>query len=176
MSPDLPYYRVDYMMSPFNTTGLDFAGPLYTKDSCGKAKVNILLFTCSSSRAIHLELVQELSSASSFINAFRRFGARRGDPRIVVHDNAKTFTAVGTKLFFATNAIKSKPILPLSPWWGGFYERLVRSVKLPLLKVAYKALLSFKELNTVIREIEMIINCRPLVYWCIRQRMICMKP
>ena len=113
LSPDLPYFRVQYLMSPFNTTELDFAGPLYVKEFNGRAKVYILLLTYSSSRAIHLELVRELTSAS-FINAFKRFAARRGYPSIVVHDNAKTFKATGTKLCFATHSIESKPILPMS--------------------------------------------------------------
>ena len=89
---------------------------------------------------------------------------RRGYPSIVVHDNAKTFKATGMKLGFATHSTESKPILPMSPWWGGFYERPVHSVKLPLLTVAGKALLLFDELNNFMCENEMFINSRPLVY------------
>ena len=42
LSPDLPYYRVQYLMSLFNTTVLDFAGSLYLKDFNGRMKVYIL--------------------------------------------------------------------------------------------------------------------------------------
>ena len=54
--------------------------------------------------------------------------------------------------------------MPASPWWGGFYERLVRSVKLTLRKTLGKSFLTFEELQTILCEIEYLINCRPLVY------------
>ena len=58
--------------------------------------------------------------------------------------------------------IRQNFILPLSPWWGGFYERLVRTVKLCLKKTSGKSFVTFEELQTILCEIEMAINNRPL--------------
>ena len=66
--------------------------------------------------------------------------------------------------FLMTNQIEHSPILPASPWWGGFYERLVRSVMTPLKKVVTRAKLNYEEMETVIVEIEGLINSRPLTY------------
>ena len=65
----------------FNTTGLDYAGPVYCKDFPGE-KFYILLFTCAVTRAVHLELVNSLS-LTHFLLAFRRFVSRRGLPKTV---------------------------------------------------------------------------------------------
>jgi len=62
------------------------------------------------------------------------------------------------------SGIDQRFILPASPWWGGFYERLVRSVKLSLRKVLGRSLLSYEELQTILCEIELVINNRPLAY------------
>ena len=51
-----------------------------------------------------------------------------------------------------------------SPWWGGFYERMVRSIKNTLKKVVGVSSLDYKQLNTVLVEIENVINSRPLTY------------
>ena len=162
-SPDLPDFRVNYSGHAFQATGLDFAGPLFIKEGSKKEKTYVLLLTCATSRAIHLELVPDMS-IGGFLRGFKRFLARRGTPDIVIHDNFKTFKATAVKRFMLLQGIKQNFILPLSPWWGGFYERLVRSVKTCLKKTLGKSFLTFEELQTVLCEIEASINNRPLAY------------
>jgi len=60
--------------------------------------------------------------------------------------------------------VRQKFILPASPWWGGFCERMVRSVKIALKKILRKSFLTFEELETVLCEVESVINSRPLCY------------
>ena len=66
--------------------------------------------------------------------------------------------------FMRQNRIESKFILPASPWWRGFYERLVRSIKLPLKKVLGKSRLSYEEMETALIDVEGIVNSRPLTF------------
>ena len=73
---------------PFTNIGLDFAGPLYLKD--GGAKAYICLFTCAVTRAIHLELVSNMTM-EKFLLALRRMVAQSGMCSIIWSDNAKTF-------------------------------------------------------------------------------------
>ena len=67
----LPKHRLQMMMS-FTVTGVDYTGALYVRTPNGERKVYICLFTCASSRAIHLEIVTHLSE-ESFLHAFRHF-------------------------------------------------------------------------------------------------------
>ena len=76
---------------PFKIIVVDFTGPLLFKTKGGKeTKVYISLFTCSLTRAIHLELLQN-QSAQEFILALKQFIARRGRASVIYSDNAKTF-------------------------------------------------------------------------------------
>ena len=54
--------------------------------------------------------------------------------------------------------------LTLAPWWGGFWERLVRSIKEPLRKVLGRQLVKFDEMTTILAEIEFVLNTRPLTH------------
>ena len=130
-TPDLPDYRVNTLYA-FQCTGLDYAGPLFIKNNTDTTlKVYILLFTCASSRALHLELTPDMK-ALAFIRAFERFTARRGTPDVIINDNFKTFKSSVVKKFMLCLGVRQKFILPASPWWGGFYERFVISVKMSL--------------------------------------------
>lgn len=78
---DLPTNRVSDD-PPFTNVGIDFAGPFYVKENVNNAecvKVYVCLFTCASTRAVHLELTRGLG-VQDFLLAFRRFTSRRGLP------------------------------------------------------------------------------------------------
>ena len=75
---------------PFTITGIDFTGALYFCQDSIENKVYICLFTCATSRAIHLEVVTDLT-VETFLLAFLRFTSRRSVPKIVVLANASTF-------------------------------------------------------------------------------------
>ena len=78
--PPLLAFRVTEAPA-FTYTGVDYAGPLFIKsvNSSGESKVWICLYTCCIVRAIHLEVVPDLTT-QSFIRCFKRFSARRGFP------------------------------------------------------------------------------------------------
>ena len=169
----LPEFRVK-RAAPFENSGVDFAGPLFAKTKSGMSKVYIALFTCCVTRAVHLELVHDLTAAT-FLRCFRRFVGRRGAPKIMVSDNAKTFKAAAKALreLFANeevkNSLTNKGIdwrfnLERAPWWGGFFERLIGLVKVSLRKVLGNSMLTFDELRTVLVEVEANLNARPLTY------------
>ena len=121
-------------------------------------KVYIALFTCATSRAVHLELVSSLD-ARTFLLCFRRFTGRRGLPKLIVSDIAKTFQASEKTLVSlfeledVQEHLSSKGIrwqFNLAPWWGGFFERLVKQVKSCLKKTLGRSKLSFDELTTIL--------------------------
>ncbi|GFY01944.1 integrase catalytic domain-containing protein [Trichonephila clavipes] len=169
----LPALRVE-QSAPFSVVGIDFGGPLYTKD---ENKHYIVLFTCAVTRALHLELVNNLTT-ETFLLALRRFISRRGLCSKILTDNAKTFkkselelknlwkiiSDPTVKAFYASHKIYWQFIMERAPWWGGFYERLIRTVKLALRKTVGRATLFRDELETLLIEIEGVLNSRPLTY------------
>ena len=164
-TPPLPDFRVAEDPA-FSRIGVDFAGPLYVKDIYRKAEMHkcyITVFTCASSRAIHLELVPDLT-ADSFIRALKRFIGRRGIPSIVVSDNGKTFCDSKVQNFVTQRNVVWKFNVPTASWWGGFFEICVKLVKRSLKKVIRNAKLSYEELETTLIEIEGVLNSRPLTY------------
>ncbi|GBN53763.1 hypothetical protein AVEN_128849-1 [Araneus ventricosus] len=154
----------------FETTGIDLAGPLYLRDG---SKAWVVLYTCAVYRAIHLELVTSLTT-DKFLLSLRRFIARRGRPSIIYTDNGSNFK--GSNQAFnkvdwnkinddtSVSRIQWKFIPPSSPWWGGFWERLIGLLKTILRKVIGKAFLRYEEIPTILCDCENIINSRPITY------------
>ena len=178
IKPQLPLSRVSDA-SPFANTGIDFAGPLYVrsrsqdKSNGAMEKAYVCLLTCASTRALNLELVPSLSVAT-FLQAFRRFVARRGLLSRILSDNAKTFKGAASEIkkivrsanvqrYMADKGVTWEFIVEKAPWHGDFWERLVRCVK-RCLKIVGHAFLSFEEMRTLLIEIEGTLNNRPLMY------------
>ncbi|KAK6750874.1 hypothetical protein RB195_002690 [Necator americanus] len=175
--PSLPPERVN-RSRPFQKVGLDYLGPLYYRDQLhSQAKIWICLFTCMATRAVHLELVHN-NTAFEFLLAFRRFIARRGTPDLIISDNATTFRSANDSLQstiynrkaiekistqLANRKIEWRFITPLSPWKGGFYERLVGLFKSAFKKAIKHTLLPLSQFQTLVAEIEAVLNSRPLL-------------
>ncbi|UYV82490.1 hypothetical protein LAZ67_21002496 [Cordylochernes scorpioides] len=163
----LPKDRV--RMGPaFDVTGVDMTGPLHLK---GNKRYWIAIFTCDTYRAIHLELCTSFTT-ETFVGAMRRFVARRGRPSTIYSDNGLNF--VGCKNLFssldwnkiveygAINRISWKFNPPTACWRGGFKERMIRIVKQLLRSVLGSARVTNEELQTLLCEVEAVVNNRPL--------------
>ncbi|XP_073956197.1 uncharacterized protein [Choristoneura fumiferana] len=161
--PTLPSERVNYS-PPFTFTGLDYLGPVLVETSKGREKRWICILTCLAVRAIHLELVNDLTARECLL-ALRRFTALRGVPNTIISDNALYFKLVSevlTSSYCIDNGIKWKFIAQLAPWQGGFYERLVSLIKHCLKRTLDKHLLTDSQMQTVVKEVESVLNTRPL--------------
>ncbi|VDL76635.1 unnamed protein product [Nippostrongylus brasiliensis] len=171
----LPSRRVVQSM-PFQHIGLDLFGPLNTKKFDGSpTKAYGCIFTCTTTRLLHIELIND-NSTVSFINALRRFMGRRGVPNTITCDNAPSFALAEEILnnreessrdledFLANAGISWKKITPYAPWQGGFYERLIKDVKMALKKALGRKTLDEDSLRTLLIEIEGCLNNRPLTY------------
>ncbi|XP_073961562.1 uncharacterized protein isoform X2 [Choristoneura fumiferana] len=162
-TPALPAERANYS-TPFSYTGIDYFGPMYVNTEDGPQKRWVCLLTCLAVRAIHLEIVKNLT-ADECIMALRRFIASRNVPVQIVSDNAMYFKLCSEILnseHCIKNKIKWKFIPQLAPWHGACYERLVGLVKHCMKRTLEKRLLNDTQALTVIKEIEAVVNTRPL--------------
>ncbi|KRX36934.1 hypothetical protein T05_6818 [Trichinella murrelli] len=128
-------------------------------------------------RAVHLEVVSEMT-APRLLQAFRRFTARRGKPHALQSDNFKSFKQLDKDLWqlvstemidnivreLTSHHIQWNFITERAPWMGGYWERLIRSMKTSLKKVLQNSMLDDEEFRTIISEFEVRINSRPLTY------------
>ncbi|XP_057377031.1 uncharacterized protein LOC130698388 [Daphnia carinata] len=161
---------------PFTTTGVDFTGAFTIRGQKDIKKqdkeVYVLLFTCASSRAIHLEVVDDLAT-KTFLEAFRCFTSHHAIPSVIISDNAKTFEAAAKtfqKLFqsaeiqrhFSDRQIHWRFIPKCAPWYGGFWERLIAITKTTLKKMLGRTKPTLNEFRALIAEAEAVLNDRPL--------------
>ena len=171
--PPLPTTRTNDA-PPFTTTGVDFTGEIYIKSTNGPSKTYICLFTCASTRAVHLEVVTDLT-VPTFIEAFRRFASRKSLPKLLISDNASTYQSAAEELLkllkspllethLSNRAVQWRFIPKRAPWYGGFWERLIGLTKITLKRVLGRALVPLSELQTIVVEIEAILNDRPLTF------------
>lgn len=163
---------------PFETCGVDFAGPFSILNRKGRgakiSKCYLCLFICFFTKAVHLEVVSDLST-NSFILSLRRFISRRGKPKTIYCDNGTNFVGASNELqrmlkashdpvneFACSNGIEFKFNPAYSPNFGGIWESGVKAAKYHLKRIVGSSNLTFEELTTLFTQIEAILNSRPL--------------
>ena len=178
-TPPLTKLRLEDKFA-FSVSGVDNFGPLYVKNifennSHELHKVWVTLYTCAATRAIILDLVPFMDS-NSFKDSFRRFISRRGCPTHVISDPGSNFNARDSQSFINSLGVTWHTNLPLAPWYGGFFERLVKSTKELLRKELKTYKLNYEQLQTILFEVETIINNRPITYFYDDESEICLTP
>jgi hypothetical protein len=97
---DLPEARITESR-PFTNVGTDYCGPFYIKErrhrNRSKVKVYVAIFICLATRAVHIELVSDLTT-EAFIAALRRFISRRGHCATILSDNGTNFVGANREL------------------------------------------------------------------------------
>lgn len=168
-----PPSRLAHGKRPFTFTGIDFFGPMTITVGRTHQKRYGVLFTCLTTRAVHLEIAGSLSSDSA-IMALRRFIGRRGCPTELHSDNGTNLRGADIELQSAARQalaheasvrfIRWQYIPPSAPFMGGAWERLVRSVKAALVVTLNERAPKEEVLSTLLVEIEHTINSRPLTH------------
>ncbi|XP_033999688.1 uncharacterized protein LOC117493300 [Trematomus bernacchii] len=176
---DLPADRLS-MDPPFTHVGLDVFGPwsVITRRTRGDAALSKrweVIFTCLSTRAVHLEVIETMST-SSFINALRRFLSIRGPVKHLRSDRGTNFIGACGELQINTDDPEIKDYLqdhgctwifnaPHSSLMGGAWERMIGVARrvLDALLLKNKDKLTHEVLATLMAEVMTIMNARPLV-------------
>jgi hypothetical protein len=170
--------RLQAWSAVFKETGMDYFGPFIIR---GGKKIWGLLFTCLTTRAVHIEACPNLT-VPTWLNAIERFTARRGQPESIRCDRAGTFVG-GSKMLARIEEdqlseefcqelekevsnkfrIKFSFIPPKMPHFGGPWERMIGEAKRCMVKAtASVAKLDFDALRTFLTRAEGVINRRPL--------------
>ena len=173
---DLPRDRIS-PAPPFTYTGVDYFGPFLIKEGRREVKRYGALFTCLVSRAVHIEVASTLES-SSFIQALRRFIARRGPVREMRSDNGSNFVGAHNELLQAIQEMDHEEIRaklqrenidwtfnpPAASHMGGVWERQIKTTRKILagLMDEYGHCLDEESFRTLLCEVEAVINSRPL--------------
>ncbi|XP_023245071.1 uncharacterized protein LOC111642822 [Copidosoma floridanum] len=179
MAP-LPASRVTPSRA-FGRTGVDYAGPFSVLTSKGRGirttKGYIAVFVCMTTKAVHLELVGDLSAAN-FLGALTRFTGRRGRPSELWSVNATCFRRADLELrealqgaefnwdlvagTLASQGVFWQFIPPGAPHFGGLWEAAVKLTKSHPCRVLGSRHLTYKEFSTVLVGIKAVLNSRPL--------------
>lgn len=178
MMAPLPKSRLQSSLRAFEKVGVDYGGPFLTKQGRGRtrAKRYLCLFTCLTTRAVHLEMCDSLDT-DSFINAFTRMTSRRGTPTYVISDNGTNFVGAERELRELVEALDTDRITqetskyhpidwkfnpPCAPHFGGVFEALIKSAKKGIKAILGDADVTDEELHTAICGAERLLNSRPI--------------
>ena len=173
---DLPEERLR-RVQPFNHVGIDCFGPFYIQQGRHQVKRYGCVFTCMNYRAVHIEKLNTLET-DSFINAFRRFMARRGKPSKVWSDNGTNFVGASPELLKELQSLDQQKIseyglrrniqwqfnTPHASHMGGVWERQIRTIRKILTSLLHQHMdrISDEVIETLFCEVESMINSRPL--------------
>ncbi|KAL4148738.1 hypothetical protein QTP88_002906 [Uroleucon formosanum] len=180
---NLPTFRVNRPSRCFENCGVDYAGPFMLKCSnrrnAATQKAYICVFVCFATKAVHLELVCDLST-DAFLAALTKFISRRGLCKNIYSDNATCCVGANNKLNDLKQLMSSKShkdriqqvmtshemiwhfIPPRAPHFGGLWEAAVRSIKKHLNRNVALVKLTYDEFYTLLVQIEACLNSRPL--------------
>ena len=176
---DLPFDRVD-PAPPFSYCGVDYFGPFVVRERRKELKRYGVIFTCFTSRAVHLEIANSLDT-DSFINALRRFLSLRGPIRQLRSDRGTNFLSAERELREALSELddnqiseflckegcdyfRFKPNVPSASHMGGVWERQIRTIRSVLARLLQQhgTQLDDESLRTLVCEVTAIVNSRPL--------------
>jgi len=172
--------RVIWDLPAFTYVGVDYFGPIEVKRGCTVQKRYGVIFTCSSSRAVHLEVSHSLTT-DSCIQAIRRFLARRGPVIRIRSDNGTNLVGAEAEMkrkiaswnqtkigrYLQQHHIEWTFFAPASSHFGGFWERLIRFVRLIMYSLLRDQSISLDDeaLNTLMCEVEQGLNIRCSCIW-----------
>lgn len=169
----LPSARLQIYCRPFSYVGVDYFGPIEVSVGRRIEKRYGSLFTCLTTRGIHIEVAHALTTDSCIL-ALTRFMSRRGMPIEIMSDNATNFRGASKELMDLVNSLSRDTIAqnfpevkwsfipPSSPHFGGPWEIMVRTVKSNLYEILRQKHPSDEVLLTYLAQVENIVNSRPL--------------